>query len=111
MKRKENKNNNIKILLILFLLFAAISWVFVASTYQSGELVEIGWYRAGLYDLIAVIFSGITYKINDVLYLLFVGGMYGVLTHAESYKRIVSKVSNVVKEHGEIAFLFWSGII
>lgn len=111
MKRKENKNNNIKILLILFLLFAAISWVFVASTYQSGELVEIGWYRAGFYDLIAIIFSGFTYKINDVLYLLFVGGMYGVLTHAESYKRIVSKVSNVVKEHGEMAFLLITFVV
>ena len=81
MKRKENKNNNIKILLILFLLFAAISWVFVASTYQSGELVEIGWYRAGFYDLIAIIFSGFTYKINDVLYLciLFICFIFSLL--------------------------------
>ena len=38
MKRKENKNNNIKLIFILFLICAAISWVFVASTYQSGQL-------------------------------------------------------------------------
>ena len=111
MKRKENKFNNIKLLLILFLLFAVVSWLFIATTYKSGELVEIGWYRAGFYDLIAVIFSGFTYKINDVLYLLFVGGMYGLLTRAESYKRIVSKVSNVVREHGEIAFLLITFVV
>lgn len=111
MKRKENKNNNIKLIFILFLVYAAISWVFVASTYQSGQLVEVGWYRAGFYDLIAVIFSGLTYKINDILYLLFVGGMYGLLIHAESYKRIVKKVSNVVREHGEIAFLIITFIV
>ena len=105
MKRKENKNNNIKILFILFLVYAAVSWVFIATNYQSGQLVEIGWYRVGLYDLVAVILSSFTYKINDVIYLLFVGGMYGVLTHTESYKRIVGKVSNVVRDAGEIAFL------
>jgi uncharacterized ion transporter superfamily protein YfcC len=111
MKRKENKNNNIKILFILFLLYAAISWVFVSANYQSGQLVEIGWYRVGLFDLVAVMLSSFTYQINDVIYLLFVGGMYGVLTRAESYKRIVKKVSNVVRENGEIAFLLVTFIV
>lgn len=105
MNRKENKNNNLKILIILFLTYAVVSWFFVSSTYQSGQLVEVGWYRAGLYDLIAVIFSGLTYKVNDIVYILFVGGMYGVLTRTESYKRIVKVVSNFVNQRGEIVFL------
>ena len=91
MKRNDKKNDKIKILLIFLLVYAGLSWVFMGSTYQSGELVKIGWYRAGLFDLVAVIFSGLTYKIEDILYILAVGGMYGILTHAESYKRIVSK--------------------
>lgn len=111
MKRKENKNNNIKILFILFLAYAAISWIFVATTYNSGKLVDAGWYRAGLYDLVEIIFSSFTYKFNDILYILFVGGMYGILTYAESYKRIVKKVSNVVRNNGEIAFLLVTFIV
>ena len=47
----------IKILLILLFVYAGLSWIFMGSTYQSGELAKIGWYRAGLFDLVAVIFS------------------------------------------------------
>jgi len=111
MKRKDKKNNNLKMLFIIFLVYAVVSWFFVASNYQSSQLVEIGWYRVGLYDLIAVIFSSFTYKLTDVIYILFVGGMYGLLTQAESYKRIVKKVSNIVREHGEIAFLLITFVV
>ncbi len=105
MKRKQNKNDKLKIMAILFIVWAAISWVWVASSYQSGQLNEIGWYRAGLFDLVAVIFSGITYKITDIIYILFVGGMYGILSKAESYKRIVTKTADFVKEHSVLSFI------
>ncbi len=105
MKRKQNKNDKLKIMAILFIVWAAISWIWVASSYQSGQLNEIGWYRAGLFDLVAVIFSGITYKITDILYILFVGGMYGILTKAESYKRIVNKTADFVKEYSVLSFV------
>ena len=111
MKRNDKKNDKIKILLIFLLVYAGLSWVFMGSTYQSGELVKIGWYRAGLFDLVAVIFSGLTYKIEDILYILAVGGMYGILTHAESYKRIVSKLSNVVKNNGVVSFIVITFIV
>ena len=111
MKRKENKNDKIKIMLICFLLYAAISWLFMGYSYQSGELVSMGWYRAGLFDLVAVIFSGLTYKINDILYILFVGGMYGVLSQAESYKRIVNKTAGFVKNNSVLAFILITFIV
>lgn len=95
--RKEKKNDKLIIFLICFLAFAFLSWIIASSTYQAGVLVDLGMYRAGLYDLVAVIFSGITYKIEDILYILFVGGMYGVLSKTESYKKIVSNVVKFIK--------------
>ena len=111
MKRKENKNDKLKIMLICFLVYAAISWLFMGFSYQSGELVSMGWYRAGLFDLVAVIFSGLTYKINDIIYILFVGGMYGVLSQAESYKTIVNKTASFVKKHSELSFILVTLIV
>lgn len=104
MKRNESKYDKIKILIICLLVYSVISWFFQGYMYQSGEIVSKGWFRVGLYDLLAVIFSGITYSIKDILYILAVGGTFGVLTQAESYKRIVNKVSQFVKDHSEITF-------
>ena len=67
--RKEKKNDKLIIFIICFLAFALLSWIIGASTYQGGKLAEIGMYRAGLYDLVAIIISGITYKIEDILYM------------------------------------------
>jgi uncharacterized ion transporter superfamily protein YfcC len=103
-KRKENKNDKLILLGVIFLVVAFLSWIIGGYTYQSGKLVEIGMYRAGLYDLLAVIFSGITYKIEDILFILFVGGTYGILTKAESYKKIVNNVVDFIKGKEVIAF-------
>ena len=56
-KRKENKNDKLILFGACLLIVAFLSWIISASTYQSGQLVDIGMYRAGLYDIIAVIFS------------------------------------------------------
>ena len=53
-KRKENKNDKLILLGVIFLVVAFLSWIIGGYTYQSGKLVEIGMYRAGLYDLLAV---------------------------------------------------------
>lgn len=102
--RKEKKNDKLIIFIICFLAFALLSWIIGASTYQGGQLSEIGMYRAGLYDLVAVIISGITYKVEDILYILFVGGMYGILCKTESYKKIVSATAKFIKGKEAIAF-------
>lgn len=103
-KRKENKNDKLILFGACLLIVAFLSWIISASTYQSGQLVDIGMYRAGLYDIIAVIFSGLTYKIEDVIFILFVGGLYGVLSKAESYKKIVNSTVKFIKGKEIIAF-------
>lgn len=111
MKKRENKNDKIIIFFVCFLAFAILSWVLGATYYQSGELVNVGWYRAGLYDLVAMLLSGLTYKIEDLIYILFVGGMYGILVKTESYKKIVNKLANVIKGKEVFAFAIITFII
>ena len=103
-RKKDNKNDKLIVFMVCFFAFAFLSWIISGSTYQSGKLVDVGMYRAGLYDLVAVIISGITYKIEDIIYILFVGGMYGVLVKTDSYKKIVQKTVNFIKGKEAIAF-------
>ena len=103
-RKKDNKNDKLIVFIICFLVFAFLSWIISGSTYQSGKLVDVGMYRAGLYDLVAVIISGITYKVEDIIYILFVGGMYGVLIKTDSYKKIVQKTVSFIKGKEAIAF-------
>lgn len=103
-RKKENKNDKIILFMICFFVFAFLSWIISGSTYQSGQLVDIGMYRAGLYDLVAVIISGITYKIEEIIYILFVGGMYGILAKTNSYKKIVQKTVCFIKEKEAVVF-------
>ena len=102
--KKEKNNNNLLIFVMFFLGYALLSWIIGATTYQAGKLVDIGMYRAGLYDLVGVIVSGITYKIEDIIYILFVGGTYGVLSKTRSYKKIVQNLVDIVK--GREALIF-----
>lgn len=112
MKRKEEKKyDKIKILIISLLIYSILSWFLQSYMYESGEIVSKGWFRVGLYDLVAVAFSGITYAIKDVIYLLAVGGTYGILSKAESYKRIVNKASNFVKTHAELVFVLTTFVV
>ena len=53
-RKKDNKNDKLIVFMVCFFAFAFLSWIISGSTYQSGKLVDVGMYRAGLYDLVAV---------------------------------------------------------
>ena len=97
MMKNKKKNDKFIIFLVFFLLFAFLSWIFGAHIYQSGELIPAGMRRAGLYDLLVYMISGFTYKFETVLYILSVGGIYGILVNTESYKKVVHKVTDFIK--------------
>lgn len=104
MMKNKKKNDKFIIFLVFFLLFAFLSWIFGAHIYQSGELIPAGMRRAGLYDLLVYMISGFTYKFETVLYILSVGGIYGILVNTESYKKVVHKVTDFIKGKEKVVF-------
>ena len=101
MKKKSDK---IVILLVIMAVCAILSWIVKGGSFDAGSFTDLGMSRAGLYDLLLVVSSAIYYKYTDIIYILIVGGCYGVLMRTDSYKMLVTKTSNLVKRNASVAF-------
>ena len=84
----NRKNDKLIIVCIAILVCGLLSWFIAPGMYSSGVFQELEMNRAGLYDVFPVIFSAFDYKLLDVMYILLVGGCYGILTQTKGYRKI-----------------------
>ncbi len=88
------KHNTVKVVLIVLLLFLVLSWILPAA-YYSSQYVDQGRVQMGLFDLVNYPFTSLSYFGYIALFLILVGGFYGVLNKIPAYhnylERMVSK--------------------
>ena len=72
------KHNALKVVGITLLLFALLTWILPCATYQT-EYTEVGRYQVGLFDLLSYQSTVLGYFGYVALFVLVVGGFYGVL--------------------------------
>ena len=91
------KYSTLLVVTITILLIALLTWI-LPVTYLNGELIEAERAQAGLMNLFA--YPGFTFYnfIYVFIYLLAIGGIYGLLNKTGAYRIILEKVSNHVKE-------------
>ena len=85
------KHNIFKVVLITMLVFLVLSWIFPAA-YYSGEFVDQGRVQMGLFDLFDYPLLALSYFGYIVLYLVLVGGFYGVLYKIPAYRLLLDKI-------------------
>lgn len=100
----NRKNDKILIILIILLICAVLSWFIVPGMYSSGVYTELTHNRAGLYDFFPLIYSGFDYILLDLMYILIVGGCYGVLSQTKGYRKLVDKTVRLIKGKEIVAF-------
>ena len=93
----KNKNDKIFILLFIMLICLVMSWIVEAGVFNSGSFSSVGYYRAGIFDLFALVLSAFYYKRYELFYLFLIGGCYGVLTQTKIYRKLVDKTSALIK--------------
>ena len=93
----KNKNDKIFILLLVVLVCLVMSWIVEAGVYNSGAFSNVGYYRAGIFDVFALILSALYYKRIELFYILLIGGCYGVLVQTKMYRKLVDIVSEKIK--------------
>ena len=98
----KKKNDKIVIMLIILAIFMVLSWVIEAGTFSLGLYNAKGFTRIGIIDLVAVIFSSFCAKV-DFMYLLVIGGVYGVLSQTKSYRKLVDKTADLINGHDGMA--------
>lgn len=94
------KHDKLVILLIIGIAITLLSWFVKSGTYSStNEFVDVGYVRAGIFDFFYFVFASIYYKFTDLLYIIAIGGCYGVLAETKSYRKIVDKTIDFI--HGK----------
>lgn len=100
----KKKNDKIKILLIAILIYFVMSWIMEGGMYSSGEYASVGMQRMGLFDIILVAYSAFMRVLPDIIYILCIGGFYGVLSQTKGYRKLVDKTVKLIKGKELIAF-------
>jgi uncharacterized ion transporter superfamily protein YfcC len=101
----NRKNDKLIIVLISMAVFLIFSWVLkISSVDTAGFLTEGSIIRLGLFELISMIFYSFQREIDVVLFILMVGGSYGVLKNTKSYRKLVDNTSKLIKDKEHIAF-------
>ena len=99
------KNGKIILLIIFGLVMCVLSWMVPTGGYQDGLFVSTGISRIGLYDYFLLLYYGFYYNAPDVVYILAVGGLYGVLSQTDGYRKFVSMGAKRIGGYEYVAML------
>ena len=100
---KKNGKTLMIFLIILFLM--VLTWFVPTGTFNEGAFVSNGTNPAGIFDLFVFVYYAFTYKAMDIIYILMIGGAYGVLSNVAAYKKCVDKAARLVKKYDVISLL------
>ena len=85
------KHNALKVVIITLLLFALLTWILPCAALQT-EYTELGRYQAGLFDILSYQSTVLGYFGYVALFVLVVGGFYGVLYKTGAYRRMLDSL-------------------
>ena len=103
MKKFFEKHDLVKITLLAIAFVFVLTWLIPSGVYQSGSVTgELE--RTGIADLFLGGMTSVSFFLQQILYLLFIGAFYGILIKTDGYKKLVEKLANKMKGH-EIPFI------
>lgn len=85
------KHNLLKIVGISILVTVLLTWIFPITYYNYG-IVEDARQRAGIFDVLSYATITISYFGNICLYILAIGGFYGVIQKVNAYRNLLDKI-------------------
>ena len=92
----DDKNNAAKVILIVFIGFMILSWI-IPAAYYSGEYAEQGRTQMGLFDMFNYPLTAVSYFGYITLFLILVGGFYGILHKIPAYRTFLDKIVRAFK--------------
>lgn len=98
MKEKEKKYGLLKGILLFIVIAILLSWLIPTGEFQTtGYVTENTLTRVGFNDIAWLIYYGIQFSIEQLVFLLVLAGLYGVMTKTEAYDRIVTSIASKFK--------------
>ena len=98
MKKKEKKYELLKGVLLLLIVAIVLSWLIPNGTFSaSGFTTDNALSRVGINDLAWLIYYAIYFSIDKIIFLLALGGLYGILNKTSVYEKMVTSLAKKVK--------------
>jgi uncharacterized ion transporter superfamily protein YfcC len=93
------KTGLFKILLCVLLGVVLLSWLLPSNYFYMGELMDIGRYRIGFFDIFQFIFGTFEFQnfVQVFIFILSVGAFYGVLGKTGKYRAWIDKITSSFK--------------
>lgn len=93
------KTGLFKIIMFILLGIVVCTWIFSASYFNEGELVDLGMYNIGFFDYFQLLFGSFefTYFLQIFILLVSIGALYGVLGKTGKYRAWIERIVNNFK--------------
>ena len=105
-----NKKKLFKTVLITLLIFIGLTWIIKAGAFSSGSYTEVGLNPLGIVDLFYLPFLSFQTFMQYGIYILAVGGFYGILSKTKGYEALINKVANRNKNR-KVVFLSFTVLV
>lgn len=92
----KESNNTVKVILVTIMMFMLLSWILPAAYYSDG-FIDQGRAQMGLFDLFNYPVTAVSYFGYISLFVLAVGGFYGILYKIPAYRSFLDKIVAVFK--------------
>lgn len=91
------KHSLLKILSIVIAVLLILSWIIPVSQFSGTEMAKADITRIGIFDLINYPLLSFQFFIQMILFILVIGGFYGILNKTGKYNGLVEKISKLLK--------------
>ena len=92
----KEKNNALKVVLVTIFALCVLAWILPAA-YYSGEYIDQGRVQIGLFDVFNYSLTALSYFGYIALFIVLVGGFYGILYKIPAYRSFLDKIVAICK--------------
>lgn len=93
----SKKNTIFKLLALMMFYLLILTWIIPSSTANGDLVTDLGLRRMSLYSALDYPFLSFQFFTQQFLYILAVGGFYGILTQISSYRNLLEKIAKSLK--------------
>lgn len=101
-----NKKKLFGTVLITLLIFMGLTWIIKTGLFQSGAYTEVGLKPLGLVDLFYLPLLSFQTFVQYGIFILAVGGFYGILGKTKGYNALINKVAERNKKRRTLFLSF-----
>ena len=91
------KNTMFKIIAIMAMVAYVLSWIIPAASASGSSIASLGLKRVSLYNIIEYPYLALQFFLQPLLFILAVGGLYGILSETGKYRNKLEKIAKSMK--------------